>query len=178
MQQRSKYLVPSFPAQSRVDELNRVHADAKKLDLQRTLTLESLELNEQRRQSRLRQAKALLQTKSLSKEVSQKLQASCSLPELNDPCGEQTSVLQLLNRRVDVNRLRLLVLGLKALSVCVMSSASFVRHASKKWKRKKGNWHDNGRLQIHSMQRLSSCSTPTKIGLACPSLERPLKQCV
>jgi len=106
MQQHAKYLVPSFPVSSRVDELNRVHANARYHDLQRTLTLESLELNEQRRQSRLRQAKTLLQTKSLSKEVSQKLQASCSLPDLNDPCGEQTPVLQLLNRRVDVNRLK------------------------------------------------------------------------
>jgi hypothetical protein len=48
----------------------------------------------------------MLQSRELSKEVSQRLQASCSLPELGEPCGEQTGVLQLLNRRVDVNRLK------------------------------------------------------------------------
>jgi len=106
MQQRAKYLVPSLPAQSRMDELDRITDNAKRHELQRTLTLESLELNEQRRRSRLLQAKAILQSKSLSREVSQKLQASCSLPNLDEPCGEQTPVLQLLNRRVDINRIK------------------------------------------------------------------------
>lgn len=106
MQQSAKYLVPSFPTQSRVDELNRIHSDARKHEMQRTLMLESLEENEKRRQFRLRQAKAMLRSKDISKEVSQKLQASMSLPDLNEPCGEQTPVLQLLNRRVDVNRIK------------------------------------------------------------------------
>lgn len=106
MQQSAKMLIPSLPTQSRVDELQRVHANAKNHELQRTLTLESLQQNERRRQSRLRQAKTLLQTKPLAREVSQKLQASCSLPNLEEPCGEHSQILQLLNRRVDVNRLK------------------------------------------------------------------------
>lgn len=106
MQQQAKHLVPSYPCHSRVDELSRVLVNARNEDLQRTLTLECLEQNEQRRRFRLRQAKTLLNTKALSKEVSQKLQASCSLPDLEEPCGEQTQVLQLLNRRVDYNRLK------------------------------------------------------------------------
>jgi hypothetical protein len=106
MQQRAKYLVPSLPVHSRVDELNRVHSTARQLEMQRLMALESLELNEQRRRERLRQAKTILHDRSLRKEISQKLQASCSLPDLTDPCGEQTSLLQLLNRRVDYNRLK------------------------------------------------------------------------
>lgn len=106
MQQRAKYLIPSLPGHSRVDELNRIHAKARTHELQRTMTLNSLELNEQRRQSRLYQAKAIMRNKSLSREVSQKLQASCSLPNLDEPIGDQTSVLQLLNRRVDINHLK------------------------------------------------------------------------
>lgn len=107
MQQSSKYLIPSQPSMSRTEEGARVHAKAKSFEIQRAMTLESLEQNEQRRQTRLRQAKMLLQTRTFSKEIAQKLQASCSLPELGaDPCGEQTPVLELLNRRVDVNRLK------------------------------------------------------------------------
>jgi len=106
MQQKAKYLIPSLPVHSRVDELNRVHSNARRHELQRTLALESLEMNEQRRRSRLHQAKTILQSKSLSKEVSQRLQASMSLPNLEEPCGEQTPVFELLNRRVDVNRIK------------------------------------------------------------------------
>lgn len=64
MQQNAKMLIPSLPTQSRVDELHRLHSNARNHELKRTMTLESLELNEQRRQSRLRQAK-----KSLADEV-------------------------------------------------------------------------------------------------------------
>jgi len=108
MQQQAKYLIPSLPVHSRVDELNRLHSDARNRELHRTLTLESLENNEQRRRSRLHQAKTILQSKSLSREVSQRLQASmtCSLQNLEESCGEQTTVLQLLNRRVDINRMK------------------------------------------------------------------------
>lgn len=106
MQQRAKYLVPSLPAHSRVDELDRIHSYAKNHEFQRTLTLDALEKNEMRRQHRLQQAKTILQSKALSREVGKKLQASCSLPELESPCGDQTGVLQLLNRRVDINRLK------------------------------------------------------------------------
>jgi len=106
MQQQAKYLVPSLPCQSRVDELNRMNFNARRHEFQRSMTLDSMEFNHQRKMSRLRDAKSLLQSKSLSKEIGQQLQLSCSLPDLNDPCGEQTGVFQLLNRRVDVNKIK------------------------------------------------------------------------
>lgn len=107
MQQSAKYLVPMLPTHSRTVDLDRVYDATKRHELQRSLTLESLEQNEKRRQARLHHARALLHTKSLKHEINQKLQASCSLPDLGeDPCGEQTPVLKLLNRRVDINRLK------------------------------------------------------------------------
>merc|ERR1712187_706329 len=66
----------------------------------------NLERNEQRRLTRLHHAKTLLYNPALSKDVGQVLQASCSLPALKRPCGEQTPAMKLLNRRVDVNRLK------------------------------------------------------------------------
>lgn len=107
MQQKSKMLIPTLPTHSRIHDMNQIWNDAKEQDVHRTLALETLDRRELSRKARLCQAKALLQTKTLAREVNQKLQASCSLPDLNaEPCGEQTAILQLLNRRVDVNRLK------------------------------------------------------------------------
>lgn len=107
MQQKAKMLVPSLPMHSRVDELHRVSTYAKRFEAQRTATLESLHHNDQRRMARLRQAKTLLHTRSLSKDVNKKLQASCTLHDIEpEPCGELSPTMQLLNRRVDINRLK------------------------------------------------------------------------
>lgn len=106
MQQQAKQLIPTLPMQSRVDELNRVKARTKLHELQRTIALENLERSEQRRLTRLQHAKTLLHNPALSKDVGQVLQASCSLPSLQRPCGDQTPAMKLLNRRVDVNRLK------------------------------------------------------------------------
>jgi hypothetical protein len=107
MQQKAKMLIPTLPVHSRIDEMYRIWRNAEEHELQRTAAEEIINLRHESRRARLSQAKALLNDRSLRHEVSQKLQASCSLPDLSaEPCGEQTSVLQLLNRRVDVNRLK------------------------------------------------------------------------
>jgi hypothetical protein len=107
MQQKSKMLIPELPTHSRIHDMNHIWSDAKQQDEYRTITLNTLDRRDLSRKARLSHAKSLLRTKSLAKEISQKLQASCSLPDLNaEPCGEQTAILELLNRRVDVNRLK------------------------------------------------------------------------
>jgi len=109
MQQKAKMLIPSLPVQSRVDECNRVQKHAREWEAYRQSTLDAIEQNEQRRLDRLKLNKSLLQTRSISRDVGRRLQASCSLPEIKNPCGapgQQTDALKLLNRRVDVNRLK------------------------------------------------------------------------
>mmetsp|Transcript_20815 Transcript_20815/g.39681 ORF Transcript_20815/g.39681 Transcript_20815/m.39681 type:complete len:269 (-) Transcript_20815:47-853(-) len=107
MQQKARMIVPSLPMQSRVDELHRTSSYAKRFEAQRFATLQNLQQSDERRMARLRQAKTLLQTKSLSQDLSKKLQLSCSLAEIRpEPCGELSPTMQLLNRRVDINRLK------------------------------------------------------------------------
>lgn len=107
MQQKAKMIVPNLPVQSRVDELHRTSSYAKRFEAQRVATLQFLQQSDERRMARLHQAKTLLQTRSLSKDLSRKLQLSCSIAEMRpEPCGELSPTMQLLNRRVDINRLK------------------------------------------------------------------------
>lgn len=103
MQQRAQLLVPALPVHSRVDELNRVWAQKLHHEVQREASLAALRHNESVRLERLQQTKGLLR----SGIAGRTLQQACSLPSLVPPAfGSATPAMELMNRRVDVNRLR------------------------------------------------------------------------
>lgn len=106
MQQRAQLLVPSLPRHSRVDDLGRLWAQRRHHESQREATLALMDFNERRRLERLRSTKSLLQHSDTASGVNRVLHKSLSAVELSQPFGGQTQALQLLNRRVDVNRLR------------------------------------------------------------------------
>jgi len=108
MQQRANLLVPTLPRHSRVDELSRVWNEKLHHEAHRDATLALLDYNERRRLDRLRSTKGLLQQSASAHAIGRELQRSCSSTELVGaaPFGSRTSALELLNRRVDVNRIR------------------------------------------------------------------------
>jgi len=105
-QQRMRLLVPSLPLQSRIDELDRVWDRARQHEERRVTVHALVDHAERRRLNGLRRTKSLVQQPELAQKTEKLLTASCSLPELDKPCGAYTTAAQLMNRRVDVNRLR------------------------------------------------------------------------
>jgi len=107
MQQRAKFLVPTLPRHSRVDELKRVWEDELHHEAEREAHLAFLDFHEQQRLEKLRQTRGLLQHGPTARQVGRTLQQVCSLPVLTGPAfGSATPAMELMNRRVDVNRLR------------------------------------------------------------------------
>lgn len=105
-QQRMRLLVPSLPLQSRIDELDRVWDRARQHEERRVAVHALVDHAERRRLNGLQRTKSLVQQPALAQKTEKLLTASCSLPELAKPVGAYTAAAQLMNRRVDVNRLR------------------------------------------------------------------------
>lgn len=105
-QQRAHLLVPMFPQQSRVSDLNRVWNRQRHHEARRDATLTLIDYNESRRLDRLRRTKSLLQCPDTAHHIEKVIQRSCSEPALTQPSVCQAPVLKLLNRRVDVNRMK------------------------------------------------------------------------
>lgn len=103
-QQQAKLIIPTFQTDSRIE--GQTFEQALYQSAQSTAALALMDMAERRRLSILRETRALVQRPDLAKAVTQKLQASCSSPELSRPFGDRSSHALLMNRRFDVNRMK------------------------------------------------------------------------
>lgn len=106
MQQKAKLLIPINPIQSRQD-VEQVWQRVRAQEAERAAMLSLLNVADRQRRHKLGETKALLRDPAMAKQVGRQFQASCSLPDLAQPYGAGFyPALRLLNRRVDVNRLK------------------------------------------------------------------------
>lgn len=104
-QHQMRFLVPALPVHSRIDDLDRVWQQEMQHEARRAAILTLVDYQERKRLAHLRETRAMVGV-PCARETNRLMQASCSLSELTRPFGDRTAAIQLLNRRVDVNRHR------------------------------------------------------------------------